>query len=56
MTEEQKETIQAQGQEIANAIDDYISNNSEGLSQDMQDALAGLKELFGIGQNTNLEA
>ena len=55
LTKEQKETIQAQGQEIANAIDDYISNNSEGLSQDMQDALAGLKELFGIGQNTNLE-
>ena len=48
LTEEQKAQITEQAEEVSQAIDDYIANNSESLSQEVQDALAGLKDLFGL--------
>ena len=52
LTEEQKQQIQDSGEEVATAIDNYISENSDTLSEDMKGALEALKGLFGIGSSS----
>ena len=55
LTEEQKQQIQDSGEEVSTAIDNYISENSDTLSEDIKGALEALKGLFGIGSSSTGE-